>query len=158
MKRTYDPRKVKRHRSYTVQTLANIYGIKPNTVRQWIKKHDFPVIEGSYPALMHWEEIRKWMTTWQAARRWTCKPNQMSCLKCQGPTEVRDGSFWVELSNGIKITLHGDCVECGKTLNSFSTRARLDADKALFDPNGIMLTAPPKAHTSRSHSPLNTAL
>lgn len=136
MKRNYNPRKVKRHRSYSVESLAKLYGVKPNTVRQWIKKHDLPVIEGSYPALMHCEEIRKWMIAWQAARRWTCEPYQMPCLTCQGPREIKQGSFWIELIGKLQTMLHGDCVTCGSTLNRASNRGRMDADKAMFDPNG----------------------
>lgn len=155
MKRTYDPRKVKRHRSYTVQDLANLYSVGPNTVRQWIKKHDLPVIEGSYPVLMHWTEIRSWMTAWQRARKWTCAPNEMSCLKCQGPRKVKAGTFHVVVSNKALLRLKGDCEMCGNTMNRATSQAKLEGEKVNFTRIDPTHCAPLNAHTSNSNSPLN---
>lgn len=158
MKRTYDPRKVKRHRSYTVQSLAKLYGVGPNTVRQWIKIHSLPVIEGSYPVLMHWAEIRSWIITWQAARKWTCAANEMSCLKCRGPRKVKAGTFCVTQSNKALIMMHGDCEACGKPMNRATSQAKLEASKANFVGNPAKHCAPSNAHTSNSNSPLNPSL
>lgn len=133
MKRTYDPYAVKRHRSYTVLSLAKLYGVGPNTVRQWIKKHGLPVMEDSYPVMMHWAEIRKWMIAWQAARKWTCAADEMSCFKCRGPRKVKVGTFRVTASNKALIMLHGDCEECGKPMNRATSQAKLAASKAAFE-------------------------
>jgi hypothetical protein len=133
MKRTYDPRKVKRHRSYDVHGLAELYQVGPNTVRQWIKKHGLPVIEDSYPTLMHCEAIRSWMIAWQAARKWTCAVGEMSCLGCQGPRKVKAGTFRVAKSNKPTLMLHGDCETCGKPMNRATSREKLAASKAAFE-------------------------
>lgn len=132
MKRSYDPRKVKRHRSYTVQDLAELYGVGTRTVRQWIKLHGLPVLEGSYPVMMHWLDIRNWMKAWQAARKWTCAADEMSCLKCRGPRKVKAGTFRVAKSNKATLMLHGDCETCGKPMNRATSREKLEADKANF--------------------------
>lgn len=158
MKRTYDPRKVKRHRSYTVQSLAELYDVGPNTVRQWIKKHGLPAIEGSYPVMMHWTDIRSWMIAWQAARKWTCGMDEMSCLKCQGPRRVRAGSFKVTQRNTAKVMLNGECEECGAPMNRASSQARVEADKANFTQNGAAYCAPINAHNSNAEPPLNPLL
>ena len=139
MKRNYDPRKVKPHRSYTVKSLAELYGVTPNTVRQWIKKHGPPVIEGSYPALMHWKDIRDWMTAWQAARKWTCGADEMSCLKCQGPRRVRAESFTMTQHNTAKVMLKGECEKCGAPMNRASSQAKLEVDKANFTQIALLI-------------------
>ena len=135
MKRTYDPRKVKRHRSYTVESLARLLGVTPNTVRQWIKKHGLPTLPDTYPVLMHWKDIREWLIKWQDSRRWTCAPDEMSCFTCKAGRKIKDGTFWIEASNTLKITLHGDCVVCGKTLNRFDVASNKAALEAKFTSN-----------------------
>lgn len=158
MKRTYDPRKVKRHRSYTVKSLAKLYGVGPNTVRQWIKKHGLPVIEGSYPTLMHWAEIRSWMIAWQAARKWTCGADEMPCLKCQGPRKVKAGTFHITKSNKATLLMRGDCETCGKPMNRATSQTKLPTDMANFTKNEPKHYAPPNAHNSNLESPLNPSL
>ena len=158
MKRNYNSLKVKRHRSYTVQELAELFEVGPNTVRQWIKKHGLPVIEGTYPALIHWEAIRKWMIEWQAARKWTCADNEMSCLKCQGPRKIKVGTFRVTQTNEASFMLHGECETCGKPMNRASSNAKLEAIKANFIGNAPPHNAPLDAHNSNPKSPLNPSL
>ncbi len=158
MKRTYDPRKVKRHRSYTVQDLAELYGVGPNTVRQWIKKHGLPVIEGTYPILMHCEAIRSWMIEWQAARKWTNGPDKMSCFSCGGPRRIKLGTFRIAESNKANLMLHGDCETCGKPLNRATSRAKLEADRANFTQKSQPHSAPPNAHNSNFKSLPNPLL
>jgi len=132
MKRTYDPRKVKRHRSYTVESLAKLYGVSPNTVRQWIKKHGLPTIPDTYPVLMHWREIRDWLTKRQANRKWTCGSDEMSCFTCKGPRKIRRGTLEIIQNNTTKVMLRGDCVDCDRRLNRASSTAKLEQDLANF--------------------------
>lgn len=158
MKRTYDPRKVKRHRSYTVKDLAALYGVGPNTVRQWIRNHDLPVIEGSYPVMMHWTEIRQWMAARQAARKWTCGADEMSCFKCRGPRKVRAGTFCVVNGNKPTPTLKGDCDICETPMNRATSQARLQADTANLATDNPTHNAPLIAHTRNPKPPLNPSL
>ena len=158
MKRNYDPRKVKRHRSYTVKELAELYEVGPNTVRQWIKKHSLPVIEGTYPVLIHWEAFRIWMTAWQAARKWTCADNEMSCLKCQSGRKVMAGTFRVTQTNEASFMLHGECETCRTPMNRSSSKAKLEADKANFIGNTPTDYVPLDAYNSNPKAPLNPSL
>ena len=158
MKRNYDPLKVKRHRSYTVKELAELYDVGPNTVRQWIKKHGLPVIEGTYPTLIHWKAFRTWLTAWQAARKWTCAKNEMSCLKCQSGRKVMAGTFRVTQTNEASFMLHGECETCRTPMNRSSSKAKLEADKANFIGNAQAHNAPLDAHNSNPKAPLNPSL
>ena len=158
MKRNYNPLKVKRHRSYTVQELAELYDVGPNTVRQWIKKHGLPVIEGTYPTLIHWEAFRTWMTAWQAARKWTCAKNEMPCLKCQSGRKVKLGTFRITQTNQAKFMFHGECETCGKSFKRATSRAKLEADKANFIGNAKPHYAPLDAHNSNPTPPHNPSL
>ena len=132
MNRTYDPRKVKRHRSYTVESLAQCLDVQPNTVRQWIKHHGLPTLPDTYPVLMHWTDIRKWITIRQESRRWKLAPDEMSCFSCNASRKIKIGTFWIEPSDTMKIIVHGDCVECGKTLNRFDVKGNEAGLEAKF--------------------------
>lgn len=158
MKRTYNPLKVKRHRSYTVKDLAELFSVGCNTVRQWIKKHGLPIIKGSYPVMMFWVDIREWLTARQAARKWTCGADEMSCFKCRGPRKVKAGTFRVAKSNSVTPTLKGNCDTCGRSMNRATSQAKLGADIANFTPNGPTHNAAPNAHSSNPNPPLNPSL
>lgn len=79
-----DLRRVKIHRSYTVDELARTTGVHKNTVRQWIKK-GLPTIDGRRPALMLGSEVKRFHETMRGARKRPCAPGQMYCFKCREP-------------------------------------------------------------------------
>jgi len=79
-----DLRRVKIHRSYTIDEIARATGVHKTTVRQWIKK-GLPTIDGRRPALMLGSEVKRFHETLRGARKRPCAPGQMYCFKCREP-------------------------------------------------------------------------
>jgi hypothetical protein len=73
------------HLSYTIEEVARLLEVHRNTNRDWIKG-GLPVIDGKHPALILGNELAEFLATRRAARRQTCQPEQMYCVKCRKPT------------------------------------------------------------------------
>jgi len=116
------------------------------------------VIEGSYPVLMHWQDIRVWMTERQAARKWTCADDEMSCFKCNSPRKIRPGTFHITQDNTKKVMVHGDCEMCGHTMNRASSPKKLTIDKANFTENDPSHCDPSIAYNSNPNPQPNPSL
>jgi len=117
MRQRLDPRKIKRHRSYTVKKLSKLYGVHPNTVRSWIKNEGLPTLDGGREVLMHWSAIREWIIARNAKQKWApANSNEMPCMTCKAHKPIKVGTFKVTLGNTRKITLHGECTGCGRLI------------------------------------------
>jgi len=88
MARRPDGRKVKRHRSYTVDEAARCLGSSPVTIRRWIKT-GLPSMAERKPALILGDDLIAFLKARRPARQ-KCLPAQCYCLKCHAP---RDPAF-----------------------------------------------------------------
>lgn len=157
MKRNYDTRKIKGKRCYTVDALAGLLGTHPNTVRGWLRKDGLSaaLIDQKRPLMMYGTAIRKWLKGRQQKRRWTCAANEMSCFSCNGPRQIKDGSFRILPSNTQKLFAQGQCVDCGRTLNRFETLANKDKLIRQFKPEQKQSSVAPICN---KQTPLNDSL
>lgn len=81
-KRTYNPRRARAGQSYTVQDVAEIYGLHKNAVLRWIKE-GLPVIDRQKPYLIHGGELAEYLRRKQSGRKQPCKPDEFFCFKCR---------------------------------------------------------------------------
>lgn len=79
-----NPRRVKIHRSYTVEEIARLYGLHRNTVRQWIK-HGLPVCDDQRPRLILGSALRAYLTAKREKNKRPCKPGELYCVRCRIP-------------------------------------------------------------------------
>ena len=136
MQRKYDYRLIRRHRPYTIASLAKLYQVSPGTVRAWINKHglECALTSTERPQILDGKKTKAWMKQWQHSKKQKCRPDEMYCVRCKSPRPIVPDSFVILPSNTNKITAQGDCVECGLTLNSFNTRANIDELRRRFTP------------------------
>lgn len=124
MQRTYDTRRIKSNRSYTVSQLAELLDVSSRTVHDWTRQ-GLPVIDDHHRKMMHGPAIREWLNKRQAARRWPCGPGQLPCFGCKGPRGIKSGTFKVKSGNTLKIRIEGQCIECGRTIGRGDVKANL---------------------------------
>ncbi len=124
--RKLNPRLAKIHRNYTVEEVANLYGIHRNTVRQWIKQ-GLPVIDDKRPALILGRDLFSFIDVKRKKNKRRCPDGYLYCLRCREPRRpINDSAIYVPATecNGNLIA---NCSQCETTMYRRVNAARLDA-------------------------------
>ena len=124
MSKSYNPRRAKRHRGYTVAEVAVLFGITLQAVRDWIKA-GLPVIETSGPLLIMGVDLQIFLTQRQAARQRKCPPATIYCLRCREPRRPDPKTIVLVELTATSGNLRAACSACQAPLNRRVTLARL---------------------------------
>jgi hypothetical protein len=77
-----NPKRVKIHRSYTVDEAARLLDVHKNTIRAWMKS-GLQTIDQNQPYLIHGQDLQDHVEAMRKKRRVPSKPGHMYCLKCR---------------------------------------------------------------------------
>jgi excisionase family DNA binding protein len=83
-KRRPNSRRVKTHRSYSVEEIASLLGAHKNTVRAWVKA-GLPTIDGKRPMLISGADLADFLKARRAKNKQPCKPGELYCVRCRLP-------------------------------------------------------------------------
>jgi len=89
-KRTYSTRFIKDNYPYTVEQIADLFGIDVATVRRWINEEGLVRIPKTRPFLIHSSALRKFLTKKKAKRKQSCKAHEAYCCKCKAPRTPKE--------------------------------------------------------------------
>ncbi len=125
MKHRADLRRVKVHRTYTVQELARVTGVHDHTVRAWIKA-GLATLCDAHPILVSGREAKRFLSERRRSRKRPCGPDRFYCFRCREPREPAFGvAEFVPLTNTFG-NLTALCPECGTLMHKRASAARLD--------------------------------
>lgn len=124
MSKSYNPRRAKLHRSYTVAEAAALFDITRPAVRAWIKA-GLPVVETSGPVLIMGADLQTFLTKRQAERQRKCPPATIYCLRCREPRRPDPETVVVVELTATSGNLRAACSACQAPLNRRVTLARL---------------------------------
>ena len=121
-------RRIKTHRSYTVEECAQTLGVCRATVRRWLKR-GLPAIDDRKPALIPGGDLIDYLKNRQAPRH-RCKSNECFSMKCREP-----GSPALNMADYLPLTsstgnLRALCSVCGKIMHKAVSRKNLTALQA----------------------------
>jgi len=83
-KRHPNYRLVKIHRSYTVEEIADLFGLHKNTVRLWVKD-GLATIDDRRPMLILGHVLVAFLQARRSRNKWACKPGEIYCVRCRTP-------------------------------------------------------------------------
>jgi len=83
-KRHPNHRRVKIHRSYTVEEVAELFGTHKNTVRSWIKA-GLPTVDSKRPTLILGRDLAAFLQARRASKKQRCQPGELYCVRCRAP-------------------------------------------------------------------------
>ena len=131
-KRLYNPNLAKIHRNYSVEEVADLYGVFKGTVRVWIKA-GLPTLNQKRPMLIKGSELAAYHRARRTKNKQTCKAGEMYCLKCRIPKKP-DGNMVDLQTITEKIgNLVGICPTCYTIMNRRVNIAKLEQVRGEMD-------------------------
>jgi hypothetical protein len=119
-----NPRLVKIHRTYSVEELAPLFKVHPNTIRAWRDSGLTPIDEAK-PMLFLGSVIVSFLERRRAAGRRPSAPGQIFCLPCR---ELKQPAFGI--ADFVPLTetngdLQGLCPDCERLMHRRVNRTNL---------------------------------
>ena len=143
-KRNPNPRRVKIHRSYTVEEAARLLGVHKNTVRRWIKQ-GLPTIDDKRPKLILGRDLSAFLQAKRTKNKRPCKPGEMYCLRCRAPKLPAENMVEYHPHTETLGNLFGICPDCGAGMNrrvSLSKREHVRGQTDIILPQGVQRIFP----------------
>jgi hypothetical protein len=83
-KRSHNYRRIKIHRSYTVEGIASLFDIHKNTVRTWIKE-GLQTTDNKRPMLIQGRDLAAFLQVRRLKNKKKCNPGEIYCVRCHAP-------------------------------------------------------------------------
>jgi hypothetical protein len=124
-KRHPNHRLVKIHRNYTVEEIAELFGIHKNTVRHWVKA-GLATSDDKRPMLILGHELAAFLQGRRAKNKRPCKPGEIYCVRCRAPKFPAD-----DMADYTPVTekfgnLIAICPDCYAIMNRRVSLGKID--------------------------------
>jgi hypothetical protein len=110
--RRLNPRRVKIHRTYTVEEVARLFSVHKNTVRSWLKA-GLPRIDGRRPILVLGRQLAAFLHARRQRRRQRCRAGEFYCFRCRAPRRSASRAAEYFPLTAHSGNLRAICAECG---------------------------------------------
>lgn len=132
-RRRVDPRRIKIHRSYTVEQLAQVLDCHKNSVRLWIKRGLETLDDGKRPHLIQGAVARLFLEEKRRSKKRRCLPEELYCLGCREPRLPADRKTLLRRSPGRAGLLEATCSACGTRMFKSVSELALAALRGSLD-------------------------
>ena len=131
-KRRPNARRIKLHRSYSVEDAARVLGVHKNTVANWLK-NGLRTIDDRRPILIHGPILRTYLEERHRTRRKRCGQGELYCLRCRAPRRAADNRAIYKPSLRSGGNLQGRCAGCSSIMCRRVSLAQLRELEAIMD-------------------------
>jgi hypothetical protein len=132
VRRPLDPRRVKTLRAYSVNDIVDLFGVHPHTVRLWLKS-GLAAIDNRRPTLILGTELHRFVTAKRTARKRSCPPGTIYCMKCREPRRPAGNMADLRQLSATTGDLEGICPVCDSMMHRRVSLARLEAIRGGLD-------------------------
>jgi hypothetical protein len=115
-KRRYNLRRIKATWPYTVQEIAELFGIHKNAVLRWLKE-DLGADRSQRPFLIRGDELARFLKQRQNGRHRKCEPGEFFCFKCRAPREAYLGMADIVIESPTRFRIKALCGVCDTPVN-----------------------------------------
>ena len=130
-KRRYNVRLIKATWPYTVQEVAELFGLQKNAVLRWLRE-DLRANRDQRPFLIRGDELARFLSARQAKKRRKCSVIEFYCFKCRAPREAFLGIADVVIETPFKLRLKALCSVCSTSVNKVQAVCDLEKIKSRF--------------------------
>ena len=115
-RRRVDPRRIKIHRSYTVEQLAQVLSCHKNSIWLWLKHGLEPLGDGKRPIMIQGAVARRFLEAKKRSKKRRCRADELYCLRCREPRVPAAREALYAPSPGRAGLLRAICSECGTVM------------------------------------------
>jgi hypothetical protein len=131
-KRHPNHRRIKIHRTYTVEEIARLLPVHKNTVRIWIKS-GLPTIDGKRPTMILGPEVIAFLKARRQKNKQTLRPGEIYCLRCHAPKyPAGDMAEYIPINENVG-NLRGICPNCESIIHRCVSKAKLGQVRGKLD-------------------------
>ena len=124
-KRLHNPNIAKIHRSYTVEEVADLYGVFKGTVRSWIKS-GLPALDDKRPMLILGKDLAAFHLARRTKNKQKCQPGEVYCVRCRAPkTPAGNMIEYISITETIG-NIQAICPTCESLMNRRVSIAKLE--------------------------------
>lgn len=116
--------RVKVHRTYTVEELADLTDVHVNTVRAW-RKIGLDALDDGRPALFKGDAIKAFLERRKSSGKRPCGPGEIFCLACRVPRRPALSMVDYVATTPTMGALKGLCPSCERVIVQRTSRASL---------------------------------
>lgn len=131
-KRHPNHRRVKIHRSYTVEEIAHLFAIHKNTVRSWVKS-GLATSDDKRPMLILGIDLAAFLQARRTKNKRPCKPGEIYCVRCRAPKFPAAGMAEYAPVTEKFGNLIAICPDCGSIMNRRVSLARIGQMRGEMD-------------------------
>lgn len=117
-------RRVKIHRTYSVEEVADVLDVHKNTVRQWLRQ-GLETIDSRRPLLVSGETLKGFLAKRRHDRKQPCRPGEIYCFGCKQPRRPTGDTVYFNRAPGNRDSLIGECPTCHTRLHRRTSAATL---------------------------------
>ncbi len=131
-KRRYNVRRVKATWPYTVQEIADLFGIHKNAVLRWLRE-GLCADRSQRPFLIRGDELARFLNERQNGKRRRCAPGEFFCFRCRVPREACLGMADIAIESPTRLRIKALCAVCETPVNKVQSVRDLAKIKTCFD-------------------------
>lgn len=126
-----DRRRIKVHRSYTVDEVARTLGVAKGTVRRWLKS-GLPPTDSRKPALIRGVDLAEFLKS-KAKVKQPCRLGECYCVKCRSPQKPDGAMAEYVILTTTSGNLRALCPTCGSWMHRRTSYSQLERIRAELD-------------------------
>lgn len=130
-KRTYNVRLVKATWPYTAQEIASLFDVHKNAVLRWLKQ-GLQANRDKRPFLIRGDELIRFLTARQEARKRKCRFTEFYCFKCRQPRAAYLGIADVIIESPTRLRVKALCTVCSTQVNKVQGIGKLNKVRNSF--------------------------
>jgi hypothetical protein len=116
-KRKYNLKRVRRNYTYSVDEIAELFGIAEMTVFRWIAEEGLARIPGSNKYFVHGSQLVVFLAHKNGKNKKPCQAGEIYCCKCRDPRQPDLKSLTVKKIPNGTVRVSGQCGVCCTPIN-----------------------------------------
>ncbi len=115
--------KIKSFRTYTIEEAAEVSGVSPRTIRNWIT-NGLRVLDGKRPTLIRGDDLRDFIKGQREGRKIKTALDRFFCVRCRKARQAAGGFADCNIT-GKRVTLTALCKVCEIVVSKPIAEARI---------------------------------